>query len=98
MKYEIKNNNLANILYYIGETFYKGINGVYYHFKVRKYKNLHKVYIGRPDNKYLLIFQLNENMEIENINDYINERFILPKGKINIENWQSYIVGGYKEV
>lgn len=97
MKYEIKNNNLANILYYIGEAFYKGINGVAYNFNVRKYKNCYRVNIYRPDNKHLTIFKLNENTEIVDIIDYINDRFELPKGKINIDNWQSYIVGGLKE-
>lgn len=86
MKYEIKSNNLANILYDIGYIFYKGINGVYYHFNVRRYKNCYRVNMYRPDNKHLTIFKLNENMEIVDIIDYIKERFDLPKGKINIDN------------
>lgn len=92
MKYEIKSNNLVNILYDIGHYFYKGINGNWYDFKVRKYKNSYRVNMYRQDGKYLLIFKLNENMEIVDINDYIKEYFDLPKGKINIENWQCYLM------
>ena len=93
MKYEIKSNNLVNILHDIGYYFYKGINGNWYDFKVRKYKNSYRVNIYRQyNNKHLLIFKLNENMEIVDINDYIKEYFDLPKGKINIENWQCYFM------
>ena len=92
MKYEIKSNNLVNILHDIEYHFYKEINGAWYDFEVRKYKNSYRVSMYRQYDKPLLIFKLNENMEIVDINDYIKEYFDLPKGKINIENWQCYFM------
>lgn len=92
-KYHIKDNNLANILYNIGYTFYKCINGVYYDFKVRKYKNCYRVNMYN-DEEHITIFKLNENLEIIDIIDYINNRFDLPKGKIEIEQWELYLFGG----
>ena len=97
MKSIIESNNLANILFEIGYDFYKGINGVYYHFDLRKNNNYYEVYIIRPDNKELIMFKLNPKMKIVNINGFIKRHFKLPKGKINIKDWETYIVGGVRE-
>ena len=93
-KYYIQSNILANILYKIGYTFYKGINGIAYTFKIRKYKNCYRVNIYRPDGKHLTIFKINENTEIIDVIDFIKERFELPKGKIDITDWELYLWGG----
>lgn len=93
MKHKIENINLANILYEIGYIFYKAINGVYYSFELRG----NDVYIIRPDKVEKLMLSLNTDKKIIYVEDFINEHFELPKGIINIENWQSYICGGTRK-
>lgn len=93
-KYIIKSNILANILYNIGYTFYKCINGIPYDFKVRKHKNCYRVNMYRPDNKHLTIFKINVNLQIIDIVDFITQRFELPKGEIDITDWELYLWGG----
>lgn len=90
MKHKLpKINELAKILNYIGYTFYKAINGAYYNFEVIN----NEVFIIRDDNKRLLIFKINNNGKIIDIQEDINNWFdfndiIYP---IIINGWEQYL-------
>lgn len=90
MKYELpKTNELSKILNYIGYTFYKAINGAYYNFEVKN----NEVFIIREDNKRLLIFKIDNNGKIVDIQEDINNWFDFSDiiEPINIIGWEEYL-------
>lgn len=100
-KYKINTHYLANILYNIGYSLYKAINGVHYSFDVRKNNQILEVIIINDETDEELLMMTIDTTDDNRINyvvQYINNRFDFPKTNIIVENWEKYIIGGINEI
>lgn len=84
-----KTNELSKILNYMGYSFYKCINGNYYSFDVVN----DEIFMINENEDRLLIFRINSNGEIIDIEEHINNWFdfsdiIYP---IIINDWEQYL-------
>ena len=92
-KYEIpKTNKLEKILYFIGDTFYKCINGCYYSFDFTDDKKI--ISTNESGNK-LVFFELDENNHICNIQKDIQNWFDFTEVlniEIDYKDWETYLL------
>ena len=90
MNYKLpKTNELSKILNFIGYCFYKGINGCYYSFYVVN----NKIFMINENEDRLLIFKIDNNGKITDIEEHINNWFDFSNitEAIIIDGWEQYL-------